>query len=449
MSDATDSQLLRDYAEHGSEAAFAELVRRHVDLVYCAGLRIVREEQLAQDVAQGVFMALARSAPRLLDRPALTGWLYSTTRNLAANAVRSDARRRAYEQEGAIMNDILSSEPESIWEKILPHLDAAIGTLSEPDRDALLLRYFQHKTAREIAQALGTTEEAAQKRVSRSIERLRQFFAKRGIAVGAGALTAALTIGAAQAAPAGLAGSISAAAALAGTTLSAPTLMTAAKTIVMTTFQKTLVTAALVAAAGTAVYQARQLSTLRDRLQTSLQEQAALTENMRQLQRERDEAQGRLAALSNQAALNANGPSELAKLRAEVARLRGEKGDLPAARVAWLKQKLQQMPDKSIPELDLLSAQAWADAALATDDGARMAFRQLRDEAVGKFLALMRIALQKYTAANNGLLPASLLELKPYFDIPVTDAMLQRYELVQTGQVDPSKTLVRKSRHGG
>src|SRR5439155_23203559 len=104
------------------------------------------------------------------------------------------------EQEAAAM--MLSAEPETVWENIAPHLDEALGELNEGDRDALLLRYFERKSAREMAQTLGTSEDAAQKRVSRAVERLREFFAKRGITVGASGLVVVITTNAVQAAPA-------------------------------------------------------------------------------------------------------------------------------------------------------------------------------------------------------------------------------------------------------
>ena len=193
MNDQTDSQLLRAYAEHRSEPAFAELVRRHVDFVYSAALRMVCDSHLAEDVTQGVFVALAKSAAELTDRPVLSGWLHRTAQNIAAQTVRTDVRRRAREQEAAVMNDLLSAEPDVVWENIAPHLDAALGELSEPDRDALLLRYFERKSAREIAQTLGVSEEAAQKRVNRAVERLREFFAKRGVTVGVSGLMAVIS----------------------------------------------------------------------------------------------------------------------------------------------------------------------------------------------------------------------------------------------------------------
>jgi RNA polymerase sigma factor (sigma-70 family) len=207
----SDQQLLGEYARSGSEAAFAELVRRHVDCVYSAAFRMVGEAALAEDVTQGAFVALAQNARRLMERPVLSGWLHRTARNLAANAIRSEVRRRA-RQEAAAMNELPSDESDSAWAQIAPHLDAALEDLSEADRDAVSLRYFEQKSAREMAAILGTSEEAAQKRVNRAVERLRRFFARQGITVGAGGLAAVLSVNAVRAAPAGLAAGISAAA---------------------------------------------------------------------------------------------------------------------------------------------------------------------------------------------------------------------------------------------
>src|SRR5438128_7041460 len=108
MNSLTDQQLLRDYTGRRSEAAFAELVRRQVDFVYSAALRMVRDAHLAEDVTQGVFVALAQNARQLTNRAVLSGWLHRTAQNIAAQTVRTDVRRRAREQEAAVMNDLLS-----------------------------------------------------------------------------------------------------------------------------------------------------------------------------------------------------------------------------------------------------------------------------------------------------------------------------------------------------
>jgi RNA polymerase sigma factor (sigma-70 family) len=200
--DQTDSQLLRDYAEQANETAFAELVRRHVDFVYSAALRMIRDPHLAEDVTQSAFVALARSARNLLDRPVLSGWLHRTAQNIAAQTIRTIERRRTREQEAAAMNEFPASD--AAWVEIAEHLDAALGDLSESDRDAVLLRYFEKKSAREMAERLGVSDDAAQKRVGRAVERLRESFSKRGVTVGASGLVVLVSANAVQAAPTAL-----------------------------------------------------------------------------------------------------------------------------------------------------------------------------------------------------------------------------------------------------
>ena len=250
----TDQELLRDYTENGSEAAFSEVVRRHVDFVYSAALRLVRDAHLAEDVSQKVFLALAGNARQVANCSVIPGWLHRTTHHIAANTIRSDARRRAREQEAVAMNEPAFHESAARWESVAPHLDAALSELSEPDRDALILRYFQRKSAQEMAVTLGISGEAAQKRVNRAVERLRGLFAKRGIAVGANALVLLLAAHAVEAAPFGLAATFSTVA-LAGASAHFSTAVTTAKIITMTTLQKALATSALVVIVGFGVYQ--------------------------------------------------------------------------------------------------------------------------------------------------------------------------------------------------
>ena len=163
MTPKPDSQLLLAYAERRSEAAFTELVRRHVDLVHSAALRITNDPHLAKDVAQGVFAALARQAGSLAGHGALVGWLHRTTRNIAAHSIRTESRRRMRERQAAAMNQTPDSG-DSSWQQIAPFLDAALADLATADRDAILLRYFENKSTREVADQLAISTEAAQKR---------------------------------------------------------------------------------------------------------------------------------------------------------------------------------------------------------------------------------------------------------------------------------------------
>ena len=266
MNHQTDSQLLQAYAESRADAAFAELVQRYVDFVYSAALRMVRDPHLAEDVTQGVFVALAKSAPQLTERSVLSGWLHRTARNIATQTVRTIERRRAREQEAAAMNELLSSAPDASWEQIAPQLDAALDELSESDRDALLLRYFERKSAQQMAQILGISDEAAQKRVNRAVERLREYFSKRNVTIGAGGLAVLISANAVQSAPLGLAAAISAAAVLTGTAVHTSTVIAATKTIAMTAIQKALITTALAVVAGAGIYKAHQAARLQNQI---------------------------------------------------------------------------------------------------------------------------------------------------------------------------------------
>lgn len=195
----TDWQLLQDYAERGSETAFESLVHRHVDMVHATALRQVRDPDLAQDVTQAVFILLARKAARLRRSVILGGWLYRTATLVARRAIRTQLRQQRREREAIAM--LPETSPDELWELLSPHLDAAIQELGATDRDAVVLRYLQQRSLREVADALGVSEDAAKKRVARALEKLRTRLARRGATVTALTLGAALTAKASPAAP--------------------------------------------------------------------------------------------------------------------------------------------------------------------------------------------------------------------------------------------------------
>jgi RNA polymerase sigma factor (sigma-70 family) len=171
-----DAELLHQYAQSGSETAFTELVRQHLPLVYSAALRLVRgDEALAKDVAQTVFIDLARKAGSLLDREVLAGWLYTSTRLAASKAVRGDQRRRRREQIAASMEE-RTTLPESQQDQseLKLVLDQAMSHLSTDERNAVLLRYFQGKELKEVGLALGISEDAARMRITRALAKLEQ-----------------------------------------------------------------------------------------------------------------------------------------------------------------------------------------------------------------------------------------------------------------------------------
>jgi RNA polymerase sigma factor (sigma-70 family) len=212
MNAKTDADLIRAYVEQGAENAFAELVHRHLGLVYASALRQVERPDVAADVAQAVFILLARKASGLRREVILSGWLFRTTRFVAARVSRSEQRRLHREQEAVVMN-LQSQTPSSddlLWREISPHLDDAVAALPESDRQAVLLRFFERKPLRDVGGQLGLSEEAAKKRVSRALEKMRTFLTHRGVTLSSAALGALLLDSRAPAAPAGLAGVIGA-----------------------------------------------------------------------------------------------------------------------------------------------------------------------------------------------------------------------------------------------
>ncbi|HEX7570220.1 MAG TPA: sigma-70 family RNA polymerase sigma factor [Verrucomicrobiae bacterium] len=335
----TDQDLLRQFARDGTQVAFTELVRRHVNLVYSAALRQVRSPQLAEEVAQSVFADLARVAATpssplggcdASSPTSLTPWLYTVTRRTAVDVIRKESRRQLREQIAVEMNAMNATESSAgvppAWSEIEPLLDEAVSALDETDRAAVLLRYFENKSLREVGAALGVSDDTAQKRVSRAVERLRDFFSKRNVTIGASGLAVVISANAVQAAPPGLAATISAAAILAGTAVSTSTLIAATKTIAMTTLQKTLVTATVAVLAGAGIYEARQAAQLRDQNQTLQQQQAPMAEQIQKLQNNFADATNRLAdLLAENSRLKSNpNQTELLKLRGEVGVLRNQ-----------------------------------------------------------------------------------------------------------------------------
>jgi RNA polymerase sigma factor (sigma-70 family) len=381
MKSLTDQQLLADYAKHRTEAAFNELVRRYLDIVHSAALRMVLDPHLAEDVSQGAFIALAENAGKLTNHPVLAGWLHCTARNLAANAIRTDVRRRLREQEAASMNELLSATPDSYWEQIAPHLDAALGELAEPDRDAVLLRYFQKKSAAEMGEVLGISSEAAQKRLNRGLDRLRENLARRGVNVGAGGLVALLSAHAVQAAPAGLALTISTAASLACSIST-----TGTTTMAMTAIQKTLVAATVVVLASVGVYEARQASRLRDQVNILVQQQASLAEQAKRLQRERDEATNQAAALLEE-------KQRLPDNTAELLRLRGMAGVARRA-IGEAEQLRAQLARQSAESTNNPITSAMADAT-------RQAMERRLESQLARMAASLKLTPEQAQAARE------------------------------------------------
>jgi RNA polymerase sigma factor (sigma-70 family) len=199
-----DRQLLDDYVGHRSQEAFAELVQRHLSLVYFTALRRVGNNRaLAEDVAQTVFIALARKAAEVRRRPALAGWLYTSARFAAAQAVRAERRRARREQEAQALQMIdASASPE---ESPSPLIDDALDRLSDVDREMVLLRFQEARGFGEVGARYELSADGARRRIERALDRMRRVLERRGITSTAAALGSALASRAALVAPAALA----------------------------------------------------------------------------------------------------------------------------------------------------------------------------------------------------------------------------------------------------
>src|SRR5262245_6721046 len=220
-----DMELVKEYVRHGSEEAFATLVSRHVSLVYSVSLRQVRDFHLAEEITQVVFILLARKAASLGPKTILPGWLCRAARYTSDNALTIQRRRQSREQEAYMQSRLTETETESEgWTQIAPLLDAAMAELSERDHDAIVLRFFNKRSFKDVGLAFGGSEDAAKKRVNRALEKLRTFFAKRGVASTAAIIAGAMSANSIQAAPVALANSATAAALAKGAAASGSTL---------------------------------------------------------------------------------------------------------------------------------------------------------------------------------------------------------------------------------
>lgn len=445
-----DEQLLQQYTRERSESAFGELVTRHIDLVYSVALRVVvGDSHLAQDVT---FIDLARKAWRLPRNVVLAGWLHRHTCYTADTAIRTERRRRIREQTAMEMR-ALDDNTEPPWERIAPHLDDALNQLTASDRNAIALRFLKRQDFRAVGVALGISEDAAQKRVSRALEKLRGVLSRRGAVLTATALTSLLTAGAVTAAPTGLAVSATAAA-LAASTATGTTL-TLLKLMATTKLKAGLISAIVVASVvAPLVVQHQAQAGLHDQ-EEALRRQA---DQLAKLQREN-------TGLSNLLTRTESSPTVPNEQFTEVLRLRGEVGRLQAAvqelrgrktnetlsqeevlasmrqmyldRVNRLKQLFAANPAEAVPELQYLTDLDWL--ALVEYDHHRLdpdnsrAMSSARTKARIHFAKSMLInALHQYGNNNNGQFPTALSQLASYFNPPVDESILQDWTILPT-----------------
>ena len=241
-------ELVQSYCQQGSEDAFAELVRRHINLVYSTAFRHIGIAAHAEEITQAVFVILARKAAGLRPDTNLDAWLYETTRLTSLSFQRGERRRQLREQEAYMQSTSQESTDVSVWNQLAPLLDEAMARLDRKDREAVVLRFFKEKRLSEVAVAMKTTEAAAQSRVHRAVEKLRRFFTKRGVVHSSAVLTATISAHSVHTAPAGLAKAVTTiafakGAAASGSTL---TLITGALKLMAWTKAKTALAATIV-----------------------------------------------------------------------------------------------------------------------------------------------------------------------------------------------------------
>jgi RNA polymerase sigma factor (sigma-70 family) len=337
-----DAELLRQYVHTASEDAFTELVQRHLPVVYSSALRQTGGDvELAKDICQTVFIDLGRKARSLLGHELLIGWLFTATRFAAATMLRGSRRRQIRESIAASMHES-PAEPAVEDPRLASALDEAMGELPSEDRNAVLLRFFQGKSLKEVAAVLGINEDAARMRVSRALETLHGLLKQRGVALSAAALGTALAAQAVAAAPAGLAASV-AATALASAAGSGGITATLVKLMTMTKVKFGII--GVIAVAGVAtplVIQHQSQARLREENE-ALRQQASQVD---QVSAENERLSNLVVQAKGAEPLSREQMNELLRLRGEVGRLRREGKQLETlqAENRQLRERLASIP---------------------------------------------------------------------------------------------------------
>lgn len=417
MNEMTDPrELLADYVTNGSEEAFRELVGRYLNLVYGTAMRLVDgNAQFAEEVTQSVFLDLARQARRLPNDVMLGGWLHRDTCFVAGKLMRSERRRRVRERQAVEMNS-LQDHSETNLAEVSPLLDEAINRLGAADRTAILLRFFEKRDLRSVGEAMGASENAAQKRVSRALEELRALLKKRGVALSAAGLASVLTAEAITP-PAGLALNISAAALSAAGGANTLTLFQ------LMSFTKTQIGIAgicLLAGLGGSLF-------VYHRAEAKLREQdAALRLQASQLAELRE-------ASSSELVKNDSGPNNLenlARLRREAALLRAQTNDL-----ASLQQRNRQFTSSQKTPLEQV------------EESKEKGMLRLN------FLKQCILAFRMFANDNEDRLPRTFEEVRLYFSHDVetqTGLSPDQFQIVYHGSqnilTNPSRVILIRER---
>lgn len=418
MQEKSDALLLREYVAQKSEEAFGEVVRRHANLVYSAALRQVASADWAAEITQRVFIDLARKARSLAakvrENNSVASWLYCATRFAALSFLREERNRQSREKQ--FMRELHpASESGPDWHIIAPVLDEAMAALSEREREALLWRFFKNQDFRTVGAALGVSDDTAQKRVARSLEKLRALLAQRGVTTTSAVLSIALATNAVQAAPAGLAATWIGAS-LAGATTPAGITLTFLKIMSMTKLQVGITAAIVGSLAITATVQHQSQNELRDHNEALRQQLAAL-------------------AADNQVLSNRLEQSAPPTDQRELPRLRGE--------VAFLRQQTNTLARLMDENLRLKAAAAAQAPVHPDDEQLRFEGMSVRMVNTGKRIGL---AMRIWANDHADVLPTDLLSVTNEMgDIPIN--LRDGFELVNVGKAtlnNPESILARE-----
>jgi RNA polymerase sigma factor (sigma-70 family) len=414
-----DSALIQEFVANDSQTAFAEIVHRYTDFVYSAALRQVNGDSgLASDVSQSVFLDLGRKARSFDGNISLPGWLHRATRLAALAALRARERRILREHEAVRLQEFERMENSFDWCAARNVIDEVLDNLNEPERKAVLLRYFQKQTFAEISATHGITEDAARMRVDRSLEKLRLLLIKKGVTSTSAALSAALTTQSVMSAPAGLSSSIAhaAAAALArSTSTSVLTLMATAKL-------KTSIAVILTAGALTIATHEHQKA---NRLESMLKTGELQARNAAPVAPEKASAQN-----ENELNQSRSEHLELMRLRAEVAALLKNQNAAAAPLPAAPQTKQSDEPSDPVEEANKTAALA----RMNYISGWGIAFMLAADE-------------------NGGMMPKTFAEAAKHYPAQAAPVMSafdpNKFEIVFNGSLKdaPPQTIIVREKN--
>lgn len=413
-----DLELLRQFARDGSQAAFQAVVSRHFDLVYSAAKRQVRSPDLAKDVAQAVFLDLATSASNLRADTVLASWLFVATRRRAIDVVRREVTRQRIERAAAEEHTV--NAPQSSWSQREPLLDEALTSLREEDRRALLLRFFENQNLREISLALGCSEDSAQKRVSRALDRLRGYFSERGLLTVAAVLASELSTHAVERAPSGAAASVASSVL---TRIASTAAQHAARIAIVGAMKVAAMTVALAGAAIFVAYESYAYHQRRLELASLIGATEQWRRELRSLQsRAATERAVRAEASARREEFISADPEFDQRIRTALVHL------------AELRRRFDAVPREQIPEMRYLTFEHWFDIAQShvkwdTAEDWREIMSSVRTRAINWSGDVLASALERYVTHSHGLLPKTMDDLAPFCDPALEPDILARYEL--------------------